>query len=38
MLKMHEDWDWPLPEQALSRSLGKYAEDFESILAKRYVD
>lgn len=38
MLKMHEEWEWPLEVQALSRSLGKYAEDFEAVLAKRYVD
>jgi len=37
MLKMHEEWDWPLEEQALSRHLGKFAEEFESRLAKRYA-
>lgn len=38
MLKMHEEWDWPLPEQALARTLGKYAEEFEARLVKRYDD
>ena len=36
MLKMHEDWGWPLEEQALARALGKYAEEFEAQLVKRY--
>lgn len=38
MLKMHEEWDWELPAQALARSLGKYAEEFEAVLVKRYAD
>ncbi len=36
MLKMHEEWEWPLEAQALSWSLGRYALEFEAMLVKQY--
>jgi transcriptional regulator with XRE-family HTH domain len=37
MMTMHESWGWDLAEQALARKLGTYAEEFERVLAARYV-
>lgn len=36
MLKMHEEWDWPLDVQAFSWTMGSYARDFEAELVKAY--
>jgi transcriptional regulator with XRE-family HTH domain len=36
MLKMHEEWKWPLDVQAFCLTMGTYTENFEAELVKRY--
>lgn len=37
MLKIHE-WGWGLEKQALAKTLGTYAADFEALLVTHYAE